>query len=313
MRNILTLSALLLATACGTQEMATGEVFGAPDADPDLELARTALETRGSLMLDNGSLLTFQGIETADGVDVTVELSGMSLTAKTNDAGTVLDGFAIDTQEPTLITDEDRASISRLAAALEAEFYPSVAHVTSKAEYDEVRSMTPAEQRLFSAVEGLWAQWPTSMPLGFEVGAQDIDRGITEIHYYADNAYYMGGSHDCWDCDWWEGDCTDYKRIGHEFDGCNHANTGVSCSGTQFTVDARNHDQCVRTGKHGGHSLASAWCNDQFASASDDELFADDADYDWRGSSRYNNCPTSWKGTDDGCDVHCQFRDPDCL
>ncbi|MCO4747298.1 MAG: hypothetical protein KC912_21040 [Proteobacteria bacterium] len=312
MRHLLTASVLLLATACGTNEQSTGEIFGAPDADPDLELARSAFETRGTLLLDNGSLLTFQGVETGDGVDVNVELSGMSLSAKTNDAGMVLDGFATDTLEPTLITAEDRAAMARLAAALEAEFYPSIAHVTTKAEYDAVRAMTPAEERLFSAVEGLWSQWPASTPLNFDIGSAEIERGVTEVHYYADNAYYMGGSHDCWDCDWWDADCTDYKRIGHAFDGCNHGNSGTSCSGTQFTVDAVNHDQCVRTSKHGGHSLASAWCDDQFASCIDDEASADSADYDWRGSSNYNNCPTSWAGADDGCDVHCQFKDSDC-
>lgn len=39
---------------------------------------------------------------------------------------------------------------------------------------------------------------------------------------------------------------------------------------TQYTLDATNHDGCVRN----GHLLASAYCDDQFVSASDDELYA---------------------------------------
>ena len=67
----------------------------------------------------------------------------------------------------------------------------------------------------------------------------------------------------------------------------------------------------MRTSKHGGHSLASAWCDDQFASCVDDEISAFEAPYDWRGSSYYNACPSSWNG-DNLCDVHCQFKDVDC-
>jgi hypothetical protein len=35
-------------------------------------------------------------------------------------------------------------------------------------------------------------------------------------------------------------------------------------------------------------------------------------DYDWTGTDRENNCPSSWIGTDDGCDCGCQTPDPDC-
>ncbi|TNE86469.1 MAG: hypothetical protein EP330_22285 [Deltaproteobacteria bacterium] len=302
---------LFLLGACGTPGDES-DLFGAPQADPDLQLDSTATRTAGSLLLDEGEVLEFSSSETFDGtVEVAVELHGMRLQASRTAHGLSLHGEALD-GGTALMTEADRAVLLRLTAALEAEFYPSIAHVTSKEEYRALRQMTAAEEQLFSMVEGLWSQWPSSMPLDYEVDSDTAERGITERHYYADNAYYIGGSHDCWDCDWWEGDCTDYKRIGHEFDGCNHGNTGTSCSGTQFTQDAVNHDQCVRTSKHGGHSLASLWCDDQFVSCVDDEISAPSAGYDWRGSYYYNNCPTSWKGTSDGCDVHCQFKDPDC-
>jgi hypothetical protein len=36
-------------------------------------------------------------------------------------------------------------------------------------------------------------------------------------------------------------------------------------------------------------------------------------DYCWCDHATYaGNCPTSWNGTDDGCDCGCQFEDPDC-
>jgi hypothetical protein len=45
---------------------------------------------------------------------------------------------------------------------------------------------------------------------------------------------------------------------------------GGDCAGTDLTVDCKQHDQCVRN----GHSTASAYCDDQYATASDDWAFA---------------------------------------
>jgi len=42
------------------------------------------------------------------------------------------------------------------------------------------------------------------------------------------------------------------------------------------------------------------------------ECGAASCDYNWCGTSSFNNCPTGWNGTGDGCDCGCQFTDPDC-
>ena len=35
--------------------------------------------------------------------------------------------------------------------------------------------------------------------------------------------------------------------------------------------------------------------------------------YNWAGSSAQGACPAGWNGTNDGCDVGCQFVDGDCF
>jgi hypothetical protein len=120
------------------------------------------------------------------------------------------------------------------------------------------------------------------------------------------------GCHDCNSCSW-SGDCCDTgKKLGESFNGSNYGNCGTSSTGTQFTKDCTNHDQCVRTTKHGGHVITSLYCDDQFTSCIDDNTFAPSCNYDWRGTSNKGNCPLSWKGAGDGCDCFCQFQDTDC-
>lgn len=75
--------------------------------------------------------------------------------------------------------------------------------------------------------------------------------------------FWTGSSWSCYEPDhdpnieWAYGNC--FGRCGG---GCG--------SSTQFTFDCADHDSCVRF----GHSLASFWCDDEFASTVDDALFA---------------------------------------
>ena len=194
--------------------------------------------------------------------------------------------------------------------------------MTTKAEYDATFRRTPVEERLFRVLDVSWSQWPSTQPLDEVVLARDAARSYSQKRYYATAASWgpndgYTGTHDCNSCDRWTPDCMDTWPLGGydagDSQACNYGNCGTSCSGTQYTNDCVDHDQCVRTAKHGGHVLASAWCGDEFISATDDELFAPSCDYDWRGTSRQGNCPTSWDGARDGCDCFCQFRDNDCL
>jgi hypothetical protein len=315
----------LAAAAAMTAAMtaaAIGCVGGQPEADPDapvlgevrrdpaLSLHRGAEEVSGTL-IDDDVEIRFSSVAAADGAaDVRVELDGMILTAHYDAAGEILDGVSASDGSPTILTDVDRAAVRRLLAGLEAELFPPIDHVTSKEEYDAVRHLTPAEERLFRVVDVQWSQWPSTVPLRRELKA-DAPRSWTSWRRYASTNTTVTGCHDCNVCAW-SGDCCDTgKKLGEYFNGDNYGNCGTSSTGSQFTKDCTNHDQCVRTTKHGGHSLASPYCDDQFTSCIDDESFAPSCNYDWRGTGYKGACPSSWNG-DGSCDCFCQFQDSDC-
>lgn len=316
---------IVAATLMSTSVMAAsmvGCVAGAPESDleapvlgevhgdPALTIQRTPDEVSGALV-DDGVDIRFSSVDRGSGVmDVRVELNGMILTSHYDGAGQLLDGVSASDNAPTVLTDLDRAAMLRLLAGLEAELYPPVDHVTSKEEYDAVRSLTPAEERLFRVVDVQWSQWPSTVPLRLEIKADEA-RAYTSWRRYASTTTTVTGCHDCNNCSW-TGDCCDTgKKLGEYFNGSNYGNCGTSDSGSQFTKDCTNHDQCVRTTRHGGHVMASAYCDDQFVSCVDDETSAPSCKYDWRGTATKGNCPTSYNG-DGSCDCFCQFQDSDC-
>jgi hypothetical protein len=285
-------------------------VMGQAARDPALRIERGADEVHGTLQ-DDGIDVKFSSALRPDGsIDVRLELDGMILTDHSTESEETLDGVNAIDGAPTLLTDVDRAAVRRLLAGLEAELFPPVDHAVTKAQYDELRGLSPAEERLFRAVDGHWSRWPTTVPLRLHVGGDEA-RGWTNWRRYASTNTTVTGCHDCNNCSF-AGDCCDTgKKLGEYFGGANYGNCGTSTTGTQFTKDCTNHDQCVRTTKHGGHALASAYCDDQFTSCVDDNTFAPSCKYDWRGTTRKGNCPTTWNG-DGACDCFCQFQDSDC-
>ncbi len=311
---VATVLAVGAASGCAAQAPEEGgaeePVFGELRHDPALRMERAAKEVSGSLE-DDAIQIRFSSVEREDGaLDVRVELNGMVLSAHYDEAGSVLDGVSAEDGAPTLLTEVDRAGVRRLLAALEAELFPPIDHVTTKEEYDAARRLTPAEERLFRVVDVQWSQWPTTLPLRKEIPAEAA-RAWTSWRRYASTNTTVTGCHDCNNCAW-SGDCCDTgKKLGEYFAGSNYGNCGTSDSGSQFTKDCTNHDQCVRTSKHGGHVMASAYCNDQFTSCTDDESSAPSCTYDWRGTTKKGNCPTGWNG-DGSCDCFCQFQDSDC-
>jgi hypothetical protein len=92
---------------------------------------------------------------------------------------------------------------------------------------------------------------------------------------------------------------------------------GGSCGGgTQFTQACLDHDICVRF----GHLLASPECDDDLVDATFDAIWASNCsnvafqvNYNWAGSPSEGACPTSYRNSNDGCDVGCQFVDGDCF
>ena len=319
---------LALASCAGDVDHNNEPVFGASTGDSDLVMARTANSVEGVLTEDNGAEITFESTEVEPGVVVVdVTLNGMTLHAEYDWQDAHFDGLDGE-GEPTLITDMDRASLARLTAALEAEFYPPIYHVQNRAQYDALRNTTLAEEKLFSSVEGIWSMWPSTQPLAHQAARKDFEeiRSHYNFRYYTKDAdtYIPVSQHDCPDiwlvndgCERSDADCQDYKAVGRYFDGANHANCGISSTGSQFTKNCADHDQCVRTSKHGGHNIASPFCSDELGvvcvnGAAGDECWADSCEYDFRGSSMEGNCPTSYEG-DGICDCFCQFKDPDCL
>lgn len=287
-----------------------GPVFGAPKPDASLQVERSVKAISGSLD-DNGVLIAFKSAEGEGGViDIRVEVDGMILTDHIAGQDETLAGVNASDGSPTLLTDVDRAAVKRLLAALEAELFVPVDHVDSKAEYDAARALTPAEDHLFRVLDGRWSQWPSSLPLAAHVGG-DQAHGWTSWRKFASTNTTVTGCHDCNVCSF-SGDCCDTgKKLGEYWNAANYGNCGTSSTGTQYTKDCTNHDQCVRTTKHGGHSLTSAYCDDQFSACVDDNTFAPSCKYDWRGTTHKGNCPASWNG-DGSCDCFCQFQDSDC-
>jgi hypothetical protein len=114
---------------------------------------------------------------------------------------------------------------------------------------------------------------------------------------------YVEATHDDWDYDRWDDHTTYFAFVGpygpcDQADGTNFwkngawqcyepdhdvnieyaygdcfGRCGAGCGnngGGTYTYDCLDHDSCVRF----GHSLASFWCNDEFATTLDDALFA---------------------------------------
>ncbi|HYO67189.1 MAG TPA: hypothetical protein VEU33_14030 [Archangium sp.] len=228
---------------------------------------------------------------------IEVRQNGMTLSGLVDVANGVsdLDGFGEETGQDTQMLDGDREVLTGLYAALNAQLPAGDA--------------AAPEARYLRRAVSLWSQHPSSVELQRTVMGEE-GRGYTMLCSYAKcngawtgscggvYNWYSYARHDCqhggfeytgnqqiaqlgdhtscsgdeyylsagvWKCgepDHWSRP----KVMGICFGRC-----GGGCGGdTQYTLDATNHDGCVRN----GHALASAYCDDQFTSASDDEMFA---------------------------------------
>jgi hypothetical protein len=215
-----------------------------------------------------------------DGVfDVSAWLNGLSLHAIIDSGAQLaeIDGFAEDNGQDTQILENDRALLLDCHRALEQQFGEDSSYL----ENFLVRSIS------------LWAETPDSVELQRSVQGEE-DRSYTSICSLHNS--YQYATHDGWWHSNWDSDATSIAKVGTR-EGCTYSwinsswtcsepdhvpyvyqrgecygNCGAGCPGgnQQLTWDCHDHDQCVRN----GHSLASFWCNDEFVSAADDELFA---------------------------------------
>lgn len=285
--------------ACGgmEQQQAIGEPRAQAQGAATGELAletRTASSVSGTWTRD-GQTVRFSAREVEPGVyDLEVSLRGLMLTGLTEPGQGVgdLDGYAAASGRDTQLVDEDRELLGALYGALNAAW-----------------GSEPGEPGTYlRRAVGLWAQHPGTVELARTVMGEE-GRGYTMLCSYAKCGGYYTGScssynwyyyakHDCqhggfdytgnqqiaqlgdhYSCSgdewyytssgWVCGEPDHWSRpkvVGNCFGRC-----GGGCGGdTQYTLDATNHDGCVRN----GHALASAYCDDQFTSASDDEMFA---------------------------------------
>jgi hypothetical protein len=286
--------ASLMLSACGGSG---GGDTPAQAKQDGLSMSAETGRTDGSFVQGGGEV-SFSSREVEPGVyRLEVRLRGMTLTGLMDPASGVstLDGFADGSATDTQLGDADRELLSGLYGALNTQLPAGDA-------------AAPEAMYLRRAV-GLWAQNPSTVELkrtvmgeqgrgytmlcsytkcnGRQTGScggvynwysyakHDCNRGgfdwagNQQIAQLGDHTtcsgdeYYLNGS--TWVCgepDHWSRP----KVMGICFGRC-----GGGCGGdTQYTLDATNHDGCVRN----GHALASAYCDDQFTSASDDELFA---------------------------------------
>jgi hypothetical protein len=297
MRKILGAVAAVVLFACGSPSGTSSEPAAA-QPEEGLTLAVEPGVTRGTFLTGAGTEVKLSSREVEPGVyRIEVRFNGMTLAGLVDPENGVstLDGFAEANGQDTQMTDADREVAAALYAALNAEL-PAGDAATAEAKY------------LRRAV-GLWAEHPDTVQMQRTVMGEQ-GRGYTMLCSYAkcngswtgncggsynwysyakhdcqhggwdytrnqqiaqlgnhttcsgDEYYMNGGSWVCGEPDHWSRP----KVIGNCFGRC-----GGGCGGdTQYTLDATNHDGCVRN----GHALASAYCDDQFVSAIDDELFA---------------------------------------
>lgn len=289
MRKILGAVAAMMLWACGGQSGPMNEPVQAVDG---LELISEAGAVSGRF----GAETRFSSRQVEEGVyRIEVRMNGLTLTGLVDAANGVssLDGFGEATGQDTQMLEGDREVLSNLYAALNAQLPAGDA-------------AAPEAMYLRRAVS-LWSQHPTTVALQRTVMGEE-GRGYTMLCSYAKCGgnwtgtcgswnWYSYAKHDCqhggfeytgnqqiaqlgdhYSCSgdelyysggWVCGEPDHWSRpqvVGNCFGRC-----GGGCGGdTQYTLDATNHDGCVRN----GHALASAYCDDQFVSASDDELSA---------------------------------------
>jgi len=298
LRKLGWLAALVVVAGCATGTDTDGSVTAGLQIDMGEEV------TTGSLALGE-ELITFEATLVEAGVyEIDIELRGMLIDALIDfDAGVSnLDAFTAEDGSDTQLLDEDRALLAALYAAL---------NELPREEMSEEAIMLRRVAGLYA--EHPTSLDPAQVVMGEEGRGYTMLCSYTDCGYGQTGGscagwnWYYYGDHDC--CrSWWGGDCHGFgdgdgrnqQRVqlgdhfscsGDEFywNGSTWAcgepdhwsrpyvvgncfgRSGSGCGGdTQYTRDATNHDGCVRN----GHDLLSLYCDDQFISAADDELYA---------------------------------------
>ncbi|MGM0555273.1 MAG: hypothetical protein ACQEVA_02745 [Myxococcota bacterium] len=292
-RLVLPFALLIAMIAVGCADATSDPI----ESEGQFSLDVTDTETTGEMATEAG-VSTFHSQEVDEGVfEVSVVVNDMVLDALIDHKNGVssLDGFASENGDDTQILDEDRAALAELNQMLNTE----------------LSEQPPKNAKLLRRAVSQWSQQPTTVDATRLVMGEE-GRGYTMLCDYAKCSkdswtgacdywnWYEVASHDGNDGDWWDSQTSQRAQIGDHYscsddqwywtsngwkcgepDHWNKPYTvgncwgrcGGGCGGdTQYTLDATHHDGCVRN----GHWTTSLWCDDEFMSASDDELFAPD-------------------------------------
>lgn len=342
------LAGLMVASAATGCAYDTGDTGGSTES---LAIDFDADRAVGTFTHEDG-VVVFDAEMLPEAMEVTLEFNGMVLTMTSDRISGAfdLDGYTAETGEETQIVEDDIALLRAFEAGL-AETY--LAHASESPAVDLLnRSLTLWGQysTVVPLTRTFLGRLDRSSSLCGNVNRPG--QGVNTKRWQSATHDCGSTAGDCsnWiGCERWddnattsnvfmsmhpEGGCSDDTYFGGSSTGfsCYEPNhpggteyaygacfgrCGGSCgSGTAFTRDCLDHDHCVRF----GHGIASGWCGDELVGATWDAINASNCsnanfgvDYNWANTGSEGSCPTSWNGTNDGCDVGCQFIDGDCF
>ena len=259
----------------------SGQPEPAAPVSDSLQVNVTDKAITGTFMHGDDVLTFSTVVDDAQVFTTTVALHGLTLDALADMRNGVitLDGYTTATGADTTLVDEDTALISGFRKALDDKL-PSQPGPTNVVE-------------ILRGSVGLWEEWPHTRSLSAVTVAQ-TDRSVVKL--CGNIGSYVLAKHDCNVCSGYNGatNCQVYAYVGDTGTGTtyywrngawsttpyNHAvqpseygdcygRCGADCgSGHVYSQDCLNHDSCVRN----GHSLGSAYCDDELTSCADDAL-----------------------------------------
>jgi hypothetical protein len=247
-----------------------------PTVPGSLEVTRIDAGGLAGSFTNEGETLTFEASTISERVyEVSITVHGLTLDAMIDFQNGVqsLDGYSTADGLDTMMVDEDRVAVLVFVKALEQQF-PDIADMEGA-------------PNAFDSIANVWAEWIPAMPLAYtKVFA--ADRTVSWCDYIGSYRYT---SHDCWSSGNMgvnayvgsNGTCGDdawlWNNSSGTWDVCadqNHdwnrtyatgncyARCGEGCgSGTTYTKECADHDQCVRN----GHWVSSSWCSDELNDA----------------------------------------------
>jgi hypothetical protein len=275
MKLTLPVAALAVLALVGCAGNAQDPAPETASSEGKLEISISDAKVAGTWTLGEDKVV-FESVAAGDVYEISFKLHGLMLDSTIDKASGVasMDGFALENGGDTQVLDADRATMLKFVKAL-----------------DGLPSNAPTTATLMRRTASNWSQTSESLKLDRRIMGEE-GRGWTSLCGYMGqvyNATHDGWSHSRWDSDssvhsyvgyytgptyywrgYWSESSYDHANWPYEYGQC-FGRCGAGCgSETDYTVDCHDHDSCVRN----GHSIASLWCDDEFVSASDDELFA---------------------------------------